>query len=156
MGKFLGFSMTMICYFQVKQRPSSKTHTCTRPFMAIDLLGNSTDVHRYRHDLESLFYALVYITARYHNGKEIDNPPSQHWDDLGKEALKSVKIQFLNEALPKITPEFLNFIIWIESDIESGYYHPYRAWRADANSYSGHRMYLSFDAFRQILAMNIF
>ena len=113
MGKFLGFSMTMICYFQVKQRPSSKTHTCTRPFMAIDLLGNSTDVHRYRHDLESLFYALVYITARYHNGKEIDNPPSQHWDDLGKEALKSVKIQFLNEALPKITPEFLNFIIWI-------------------------------------------
>jgi hypothetical protein len=46
-----------------------KTRTGTKPFMAaIDLLGKPTDMHRYRHDLESLFYVIVYVTSRYDRG----------------------------------------------------------------------------------------
>ena len=160
-----------LAIFKSNNVPSSKTRTGTRPFMAIDLLGNPTDVHRYRHDLESLFYALVYITARYHNGKEIDDPPLQHWDDLGEEALKSVKNRFLNEALPKRTPEFSKLIIWIaglraalRAGINARTEHEEQAEVAiQAIEYTQPAMFhhetlgghFSSDAFRQILAMNI-
>jgi hypothetical protein len=63
-----------LAIFKSNNARSSKTRTGTKPFMAIDLLGNPTDVHRYRHDLESLFYAIFYVTSRYHNGSELDNP----------------------------------------------------------------------------------
>ncbi|KAF8274785.1 hypothetical protein EI94DRAFT_1713047, partial [Lactarius quietus] len=63
------------------QRPSSKHRTGTKPFMAIDLLRGDPTAHMYRHDLESLFYVLVWITTRFHNGKEIANPPLQDWAD---------------------------------------------------------------------------
>lgn len=151
--------------------PSSKTRTGTQPFMAIDLLGHPTDLHRYRHDLESLFYTLVYITARYHNGREIDDPPLQHWDDLGEDNLKSVKTRFLNEALPKRTPKFSKFVIWI-AGLRA-------ALRAGINARTEHEEsvevatqvteytqsvvfhhetlggHFSFDTFRQILTMNV-
>jgi hypothetical protein len=35
---------------------SSKQHTDTKPFMAIDLLRPDPPVHMYRHDLESMFF----------------------------------------------------------------------------------------------------
>jgi hypothetical protein len=101
----------------------------------------------------------------------LHDPPLQRWDDLGEEALKSTKTRFLNEALPKRTPEFTKFIIWIaglrgalraginartehEEQVEvatlateytqsAAFYH---------ETLGGH---FSFDTFRQILAMNI-
>jgi hypothetical protein len=39
----------------------------------------SSDVHRYRHDLESS--SLIWMTSRFHNGKEIVDPPLQGWVD---------------------------------------------------------------------------
>ncbi|PCH39532.1 hypothetical protein WOLCODRAFT_159128 [Wolfiporia cocos MD-104 SS10] len=40
--------------------------TGTAPFMAIDLLAKgSVSAHRYRHDLESFFYLLVYVCATF-------------------------------------------------------------------------------------------
>ena len=48
---------------------SSKHRTGTKPFVAIDLLGPDPTVHMYCHDLESMFYVLVWITSRFHDGK---------------------------------------------------------------------------------------
>jgi hypothetical protein len=53
--------------------------------MAVDLLGNPTDVHRYRRDLESTFYVTVYVTLRYHEGHEINDP----YYKIGKNSDKS-------------------------------------------------------------------
>jgi len=47
--------------------PTSKVRTGTKPFMAFDLIGCPNDVHRYRHDLESLLYVLVYVTSIQHS-----------------------------------------------------------------------------------------
>lgn len=93
--------------------PSSKTRTGTRPFMAIDLLGKPTDVHRYRHDLESLFYVIVYVTSRYHEGQDIDDPPLQNWEELGEVALKAEKEAFITRPPPPPTPSFKKFHVWI-------------------------------------------
>ena len=54
---------------------SSKQRTGTKPFMAIDLLRHDPPVHMYCHDLESMFYVVVWITSRFHNGEEISDPP---------------------------------------------------------------------------------
>jgi hypothetical protein len=111
------------------------------------------------------------ITARYHNGQEIEDLPLQDWDDLGEEALKSVKTRFLNEALPKRTPEFSKFIIWIaglraalRAGINAHTEHEEQVEVAtQATEYTQsalfhHEMlggHFSFDTFHQILAMNI-
>ena len=72
--------------------------------MAIDLLGNPTDVQRYRHDLESMFYVIVYVTSRYHNGQEIDDLPLEDWEELGEVMLKTTKEAFLIRSLAPSTP----------------------------------------------------
>jgi Fungal protein kinase len=103
-----------LAIFKSNDAPSSKTRTGTKPFMAIDLLGNPTDVHRYRHDLESMFYVIVYVISRYHNGEEIDDPPLQGWEELGEVMLKAEKKAFLGDVLPPATLAFENFDIWTE------------------------------------------
>jgi hypothetical protein len=50
---------------------SSKQCTGTKPFMAIDLLQPDPPVHMYCHDLESMFYVLIWTTSHFHNGDEI-------------------------------------------------------------------------------------
>jgi Fungal protein kinase len=94
--------------------PTSKNRTGTKPFMAIDLLGNPTDVHRYRHDLESMFYVIVYVTSRYHEGQEINDPPLQDWEELGEVALKAEKALFITGALPPSSRLFENFDVWTD------------------------------------------
>jgi serine/threonine protein kinase len=100
--------------FKSNNAPSSKTRTGTKPFMAIDLLGNPTDVHRYRHDLESMFYVIVYVTSRYHEGQELDDPPLQCWEELGEVALKAEKALFITGALPLSSRLFENFDVWTD------------------------------------------
>ncbi|KAF8800096.1 hypothetical protein BYT27DRAFT_7175755 [Phlegmacium glaucopus] len=104
-----------LAIFKSNNAPSSKTRIGTKPFMAVDLLGNpaDADVHRYRHDLESMFYVIVYVTSRYHEGHEIVNPPLQHWEEFGESALKAEKKAFLSDPPPPSTPLFDNFHIWI-------------------------------------------
>lgn len=75
---------------------SSKHRTGTTPFMAFDLLERDPIVHMYRHDLESLFYVLVWITSRFENGVEIKDPPLQDWAE--SEDPFSVKIKFMLHA----------------------------------------------------------
>ncbi|KAF8259156.1 hypothetical protein EI94DRAFT_1617367 [Lactarius quietus] len=45
------------------QGQSSKHRTGTKPFMAIAFLCHDLTVHLYHHNLESLFYVLVWITT---------------------------------------------------------------------------------------------
>jgi Fungal protein kinase len=85
--------------FRHELGPASKRRTGTKPFMAIDLLGDQMCQHLYRHDLESLFYVLVWITSRYHEGQLIRNPPLQEWEDKGGEELRKEKLGFLSQPL---------------------------------------------------------
>ena len=74
----------------------SKEGTGTWPFMALDLLLRPPKtVHLYRHDLESLFYILVWITSRFHKGKEIEDPPLESWEDVNVKLVRASKISFL-------------------------------------------------------------
>jgi len=91
------------------QSPSSKQRTGTKPFMAIDLLHRDAPIHMYRHDLESMFYVLLWITSRFHNGEEIANPPLQDWADKDGMALLDRKRGFISyEAPPAPTPHFVS------------------------------------------------
>ena len=101
-----------LAIFKSSNAPSSKTRTGTKPFMAIDLLGNPTDVHRYRHDLESMFYVIVYVTLQYHKGQELDDPSLQCWEELGEVMLKAEKALFITGVLPPSSYLFENFIVW--------------------------------------------
>ena len=95
---------------------SSKQRTGTRPFMAIDLLRDDPSVHMYRHDLESMFYVLVWITSRFHNGTEITDPPLQEWADEGGTALVKEKTFFLMlSPPPPPTAEFDPLGRWVAS-----------------------------------------
>jgi len=91
---------------------SSKHRTGTKPFMAIDLLGGEPTVHMYRHDLESLFYVLVWITSRFHEGVEIEKPPLQEWTE--GEVVR-VKTSFILTAPFQSTIGFQSFRHWVTS-----------------------------------------
>ena len=82
---------------------SSKQRTGTKPFMAIDLLRDHPSVHMYRHDLESMFYVLVWITSRFHNGEE------------GGTALVDKKLSFMLSPPPPPTAEFDPLGRWVAS-----------------------------------------
>jgi serine/threonine protein kinase len=94
---------------------SSKQRTGTKPFMAIDLLRPEPPVHMYRHDLESMFYVLVWITSRFHDGKEIADAPLQEWADQGGAALVKEKNSFIMSDPPPLTPEFEPLGRWVVS-----------------------------------------
>jgi hypothetical protein len=92
---------------------SSKHRTGTKPFMAIDLLRPDPPVHMYRHDLESMFYVVVWITSRFHNGEEISDPPLQQWADQGDATLVDKKHSFILSVPPRQTARFESFGRWV-------------------------------------------
>jgi hypothetical protein len=47
-----------------------------------------------------MFYDIVYVTSRYHEGQELDDPPLQCWEELEEVALKAEKKTSLGDALP--------------------------------------------------------
>ena len=83
--------------------------------MAIDLLQRDVPVHMYRHDLESMFYVLVWITSCFHNGKEIADPPLQEWADHGETALVKEKRSFIMLEPPLPTMHFEPLGRWVVS-----------------------------------------
>lgn len=92
---------------------SSKQHTGTKPFMAIDLLRPDPPVPMYRYDLESMFYVLVWITSRFNNGDEIIEPPLQEWADLGSVAVVGEKYRFIMSLPSRRTGQFESFGRWV-------------------------------------------
>lgn len=75
------------------QEPSSKHRTGTKPFMAIDLLSDNPPHHLYRHDLESLFYVMLWHTHRYEGGRisDSDNLEYDKWATQSVEKVFNLK-----------------------------------------------------------------
>ncbi|KAJ7471911.1 hypothetical protein FB451DRAFT_1134717 [Mycena latifolia] len=93
---------------------TSTQRTGTKPFMACDLLVRNPPLHCYRFDLESLYYALLFLTCRYHDGKEVEDPPFEEWYHLGTEALGDAKRHFIGDPITdSLTPNFLPLKIWL-------------------------------------------
>jgi hypothetical protein len=97
------------------QSASSKQRTGTKPFIAIDLLQPDPPVHVYRHDLESMFYVLVWITSRFHGGEEIADAPLREWEDQGGATLVDKKHSFILSEPPLPTLEFDLLGRWVAS-----------------------------------------
>jgi hypothetical protein len=136
---------------------SSKHRTGTTPFMAIDLLGRHPTIHMYRHDLESLFYVLVWITSRFHDGKEIADPPLQDWAE--SDDLYLVKNTFMLTVPFQPTEGFESFSPWV-SFMHRMFNDGLRA-KVTANLFKGDFANdtlggsVTFDAFQRILDTNL-
>ncbi|KAJ6542223.1 hypothetical protein DFH09DRAFT_47189 [Mycena vulgaris] len=85
---------------------TSKQRTGTKPYMAIDLLVPEPPTHLYRHDLESLFYAITWFITTFHEGRWVDNPPLWQWKLMGMAALREKKTAFLFQSPPTPTANF--------------------------------------------------
>ncbi|KAJ7679249.1 hypothetical protein DFH06DRAFT_507547 [Mycena polygramma] len=87
--------------------PASKQRTGTRPYMAADLLVPIPPKHLFRHDLESFFYVLVFLTCNL-KGSELDT-----WTVLGMAALKNSKESAMTHGFPPQKNEFAKFYGWV-------------------------------------------
>ena len=81
--------------------PSSKQRTGTKPFMAVDLLDESQVLqHCYRHDLESMFYAIYWHTRLHFHTDSTDNSKDKamyrSWNEHSQQTLFMAKMVFLN------------------------------------------------------------
>ena len=85
--------------------------TGTKPFMVIDLIHPDLTEHMYHHDLELLFYILVWITSWFYDVQEIVDPPLQEWADNDGLLLvekKSIFLMFMSIP-PRRTTQFESF-----------------------------------------------
>jgi hypothetical protein len=74
--------------------------------MALDLHGRDPLVHMCRHDLESLFYVLIWITSRFHHGEEVADPPLQPWEIQSNPSMLATKSHLIAfSQLPPRTKE---------------------------------------------------
>ena len=84
--------------------------------MAIDLLQPDLPVHMYRHDLESMFHILIWITSHFHNRGEITVPPLQEWaDNVGVTLTEKKSFFVMMSEPPSLTPQFNSFGRWVVS-----------------------------------------
>lgn len=89
---------------------SSRQRTGTVPFMAIDILNESPPpVHLYRHDLESLYYVLVWVVCPR------NHPYIERLFSLGGRRMADAKIAFFLQ--PALAPRsgFEVFSKWIKA-----------------------------------------
>ncbi|KAF5358715.1 hypothetical protein D9757_013022 [Collybiopsis confluens] len=97
--------------------PTSKHRTGTKPFMARDLLHKDWDkVHRYRHDLESLFYIILILSCHYSNPTtHAPNLQFSRWFDGADHEIAYAKLDFLESAFPKppVQTYFETFHPWL-------------------------------------------
>ncbi|KAF8877704.1 hypothetical protein BD779DRAFT_1556681, partial [Infundibulicybe gibba] len=95
--------------------PQSKQRTGTRQFMALDLLDTKKSYsHFYRHDLESVFYVMVFHFCGHDQGKEATYPSLQDWLEVSNKALWEKKKAFLGSDMPSTTKRFAPLAIWLE------------------------------------------
>ncbi|TFY54053.1 hypothetical protein EVG20_g9865 [Dentipellis fragilis] len=95
---------------------SSRLRTGTLPFMAVELLAEHQPPHRYRHDLESFLYVLVWVAIHYElQGKErpFNSIIAKDWTEGGWSEVRSLKMSFLTDAvyytpiMDAVTPAFV-------------------------------------------------
>lgn len=74
--------------------PLPRSHAGTLPFMAVDLLNEEKTKQLYRHDLESFFWCLLWISCRRGTGIR-DPKPFDTWSTLDRVSLGDAKALFL-------------------------------------------------------------
>ncbi|KAF5358710.1 hypothetical protein D9757_013025 [Collybiopsis confluens] len=97
--------------------PTSKHRTGTKPFMAYDLLDTHWDkVHRYRHDLESLFYIMLIVCCHYSDPTtRAPNLQFSGWFDRADQDIAYAKYHLLGSPSPilPVQPYFSAFTNWL-------------------------------------------
>ncbi|KAJ3543043.1 hypothetical protein NMY22_g3278 [Coprinellus aureogranulatus] len=108
------------------EEPSeSRPATGTPPFMAIDLLRRKPTRHYLRHDLESLFYILIWAALHYNlkTGKRDRHihPRVVNWTEdaqtniMGKAGIFTLDSPLMDRIYPAVKPEFADLAQeWIE------------------------------------------
>jgi hypothetical protein len=106
---------------------TSKQRTGTPPYMAHELLIETSPLHLYRHDLESLFYIMLLMAARHTIGtpegekgcrvitRKSKRLPFQDWfNEPRYHVLGSLKGTFLMGMQSiKLSPVFEDFLPWL-------------------------------------------
>ncbi|KAH9855853.1 hypothetical protein C2E23DRAFT_723114 [Lenzites betulinus] len=91
-----------LAYDALDQTNSGFELTGTMPYMAIDLLNEAAlrgEVrHLYRHDLESLFWILIWVVCCIEDGKQIDPLPDrfQRWISGDMTTCRTIKREFVS------------------------------------------------------------
>ncbi|KAJ3782793.1 hypothetical protein GGU10DRAFT_72512 [Lentinula aff. detonsa] len=102
--------------------PTSLIRTGTRPYMAHEQQSvHWKGPHRYRHDLESIFYVMLLSVCLYSNPNEkVPHPNTKrfryeewHWRD--DEFLHDKKTSIVHAApfTPPVSPFFIGFLLWL-------------------------------------------
>ena len=106
---------------------TSQQRTGTPPYMAHELLLESSPLHLYRHDLESLFYIMLLMAARHTirtpageakprvTMRELRRLPYQDWfDEPRYNMLGSLKATFLSKTQSiEVSSDFGDFLPWL-------------------------------------------
>jgi len=106
---------------------TSQQRTGTPPYMAQELLQGTSPLHLYRHDIESLFYIMLLVSARHSIGvpegekqqrvvtRNLNKLPYDEWfNQRDYHTLGSLKHSFLIGRLPiKLSPDFEAFRPWL-------------------------------------------
>ena len=107
---------------------TSQQRTGTPPYMAQELLKGTSPLHLYRHDIESLFYIMLLMSARHTIGtpEEEEKPrvlmrgstglPYQKWfDQQDYDTLGSLKGTFFSDMQAiELSPVFEDFRPWLD------------------------------------------
>ena len=107
---------------------TSQQRTGTPPYMAQELLRGTSATHLYRHDLESLFYIMLLMTARHTIAptntaakfqvvmREGPRPYQEWFNAQDYNTLGKHKLTFLSEKEPiHLSPPFEDFRPWLRA-----------------------------------------
>ncbi|KAF8874969.1 hypothetical protein BD779DRAFT_1678453 [Infundibulicybe gibba] len=96
--------------------PQSMQKTGTKQFMAVDLLNPFISyVHLYRHDLESLFYVILFHLCKHSKDGEHSVPSLEAWLEAPQDRLHQMKLAFFNQMaapLPPVQKDFAPIEAW--------------------------------------------
>ena len=105
---------------------TSQRQTGTPPYMAHEILTDASNIHLYRHDVESLFYIMLLTCARHRfssSGKtkwsvvmRTGELPYERWFNVWDyDTLGSLKALFFTQMQPiELSPPFEDFRPWLE------------------------------------------
>ncbi|KAJ4469282.1 hypothetical protein J3R30DRAFT_3345614 [Lentinula aciculospora] len=92
--------------------PTSKFRTGTKPYMAHEQHSYGWQgPHRFRHDLESLFYVILLLACLYPSTSAKYTAPMSFAQDFGYEEWHMQNDSFL--WTPPVLPFFLGFTVWL-------------------------------------------
>jgi len=95
---------------------TSQQLTGTPLYMAQELLRGTSPLHLYRHDVESLFYVMLMVSARHSITQGSTKPPYEAWlNERSYHTLGCIKYSFLvNMRHIELSPGFEDFRQWLE------------------------------------------